>query len=306
MNNVSNVAPSPLDAAGRARRAHTVVWWRRRSVHRAASRAVSSLIILLGAILVLFPIAWMLSTSLKTVEQTSAIPTIWIPPTPQWQNYLTSLTALPFATYFRNTGIVTGLSLIGALLSAALVGYGFARFRAPGKNALFLVVLATLILPAPVLIIPQFVLFAKLGWVNTFLPLIVPSFFGSGFNIFLLRQFFMTIPRELDEAAVIDGASFLQSWWRIALPMSLPALGIVAIFQFIFSWNDFFGPLVYLSYNNLWTAALGLYGFTGSYGTTDYNLLMAASLVVALPCIVLFFIAQRYFVQGIVVSGVKG
>lgn len=288
------------------RHVHTVEAWKRRSVRRAASRVASSVVTFLGALLVLFPIAWMVSTALKTVDQTSAIPTIWIPPTPQWQNFATALTALPFAVYFRNTAIITGFSLLGTVLSAALVGYGFARFRAPGKDILFMIVLATLILPAPVLIIPQFVLFAKLGWVNTFLPLIVPTYFGSGFNIFLLRQFFLTIPQDLDEAAVIDGASYVQAWWRIALPMSLPALGIVAIFQFIFSWNDFFGPLVYLSYNNLWTAALGLYGFTGSYGATDYNLLMAASLVVALPCIILFFLAQRYFVQGIVVSGVKG
>jgi ABC-type glycerol-3-phosphate transport system permease component len=301
---MSKIATFP--APSRPHAAPTVAWWHRRSVRQATSRTIALIIILLGAVLVLFPIAWMLSTSLKTVDQTAAIPTIWVPPAPQWQNYVTALTALPFATYFRNTGIITGFSLVGTILSAALVGFGFARLRAPGKDALFLIVLATLILPAPVLVIPQFVLFAKLGWVNTFLPLIVPSFFGSGFNIFLLRQFFMTIPRDLDESAIIDGASFLQVWWRIALPMSLPALGIVAIFQFISSWNDFFGPLVYLSYNNLWTVALGLYGFSGSYGATDYNLLMAASLVVALPCIALFFIAQRYFVQGIVVSGVKG
>jgi len=303
---MSNVATPTYNTAGKARAARTVNWWRRRSVRQATNRVIATIIIILGAILVLFPIAWMLSTSLKTTDQTSAIPTIWIPPTPQWQNFPKALTALPFALYFRNTGIITGLSVVGSVLSAALVGFGFARLRAPGRDALFLVVLATLILPSQVVLIPQFVLFAKLSWVNTFAPLIVPTFFGAGFNIFLLRQFFMTIPRDMDESAIIDGAGYLQIWWRIALPLSLPALGIVAILQFIYSWNDFFGPLVYLSYNNVWTVALALNAFTGAYGTTDYSLLMAASLVAALPCIVLFFLAQRYFIQGIVVSGVKG
>jgi multiple sugar transport system permease protein len=303
---MSNVAAHPYRTAGKARTARTVNFWRRRSVRQATGRVLATLVIIAGAILVLFPIAWMFSTSLKTTDQTSAIPTIWVPPTPQWQNYPTALTVLPFALYFRNTGIITVLSVVGSVISASLVGFGFARLRAPGRDALFLVVLATLILPAQVVLIPQFVLFAKLGWVNTFAPLIVPTFFGAGFNIFLLRQFFMTIPRDMDESAVIDGASYLQIWWRIALPMSLPALGIVAILQFIYSWNDFFGPLVYLSYNNVWTVSLALNAFTGAYGTTDYSLLMAASLVAALPCIVLFFIAQRYFIQGIVVSGVKG
>lgn len=306
MSNPATSLAHPRVRHPRAYSKSSVGFWHRKDVRRTTSRAVATVVAALGAILVLVPVAWMVSTALKTTDETAAIPIIWVPAAPQWQNFPTALTALPFALYFRNTIIITVLSVLGAVLSAALVGYGFARLQAPGKDALFLNVLSTLILPAQVTVIPQFILFAKLHWVNTFLPLIVPAFFGSPFNIFLLRQFFMTIPRAMDEAAVLDGASYLQIWWRIILPLSLPSLAIIGIFQFIFSWNDFFGPLIYLSYNNVWTLALGLAGFTASYGATDYNLLMAASLVVVLPCVLLFFIAQRYFIQGIVVSGVKG
>ncbi len=303
---MSTVARPTLDTRGKARTISTLAWWRRRSVRGNFGRAVATLVVAIGAIAVLFPVAWMLSTSLKTTDETAAIPIIWIPIQAQWQNYPDALTAQPFALYFRNTAIVTFTSLVGTLLSAALVGYGFARLRAPGRGFLFVLVLSTLILPPQVTVIPRFILFTKLHWVNTFAPLIVPAFFGAAFNIFLLRQFFMTIPRDMDEAAILDGAGYLQIWWRIMLPLSLPALGIVAIFHFIFSWNDFFDPLIYLNSNNVWTLSLGLAGFTASYGGSVYNLLMAATLVAVLPCIVLFFIAQRYFVQGIVVSGVKG
>ena len=263
-------------------------------------------VIIVGSAIVLFPIVWMVSTSLKTTEETQAIPIQWIPKVLEWDNYPTALTALPFALFFRNTAIITFTSLFGTLLSAALVAYGFARLRAPGRNLLFLLVLSTLILPSQVTVIPRFVLFTKLHWVNTFAPLVVPTYFGAAFNIFLLRQFFMTIPRDMDEAALMDGANYLQIWWRIMLPMALPALGIIAIFHFIFEWNDFFDPLIYLSNNDVWTISLGLAGFTASYGATPYNLLMAATIVAVLPCVILFFVAQRYFVQGIVVSGVKG
>ncbi len=301
---MSSVAKPTFTATGSSR-LRTTAWWRRKSVRQNGGRGVATLVILVGALIVLFPIAWMLSTSLKTTDETVAIPIQWIPKAAQWQNYPDALTALPFALYFRNTAIITCLSVVGTVFSGALVGFGFARLRAPGRNVLFLLVLSTLILPTQVTLIPQFILFTKLHWVNTFAPLIVPNFFGSAFNIFLLRQFFMTIPKEMDEAAIMDGASWLQVWYRIMLPLSLPALGIIAIFQFIYSWNDFFGQLIYLSNNDVWTVALGLAGFTASYGGTAWNLLMAASLVAVLPCVALFFLAQRYFVQGIVISGVK-
>jgi multiple sugar transport system permease protein len=303
---MSSVAKRTVGAPEFVPSVRAMAWWQRRSVRRNAGRTVALVVILLGAIVVVFPILWMLSTSLKTIEETQAIPIKWIPSSFQWSNFPTALTVLPFALYFRNTAIITFSSLVGTVLSAALVGYGFARLRAPGRELLFLLVLSTLILPSQVTVIPKFILFAKLGWVNTFAPLVVPTYFGAAFNIFLLRQFFRTIPRDMDEAAIIDGAGFLTIWWRVILPLSLPALGIIAIFHFIFEWNDFFDPLIYLSNNNVWTIALGLAGFTASYGSTPYNLLMAASLVAVLPCVLLFFLAQRYFVQGIVVSGVKG
>jgi multiple sugar transport system permease protein len=303
---MSTVAQPSVSTSGELRPIHTIAWWRRRSVRHNVSIGIATLVVLTGCLMVLFPVAWMLSTSLKTTDETAAIPIIWIPAVAQWHNFPDALTAEPFALYFRNTAIITFVSLIGTVLSAALVGFGFARLRAPGKGILFLLVLSTLILPTQVTIIPKFIIFTKLHWVNTFLPLIVPTFFGAAFNIFLLRQFFMTVPRDMDEAAIIDGAGYIQIWWRIMLPLSLPALGIIAIFHFLFEWNDFFDPLIYLNNNNVWTVALGLSSFTASYGGTAWNLLMAASLVAMLPCIILFFVAQRYFVQGIVVTGIKG
>ncbi len=304
---MSELARTVLEPRSLTRPGRTVAWWQRRSTRRAIFRVLATIIVALGAIAVLFPVAFMISTSLKTTDQTAAIPIIWVPIPPQWNNFVDALTTEDFALYFRNTTIITVGSLIGTVLSASLAAYGFARLRAPGRNLLFILVLSTLMLPSPVTIIPRFVLFTKLGWVNTFLPLIVPAWFGGGaFNIFLLRQFFMGVPREMDEAARIDGAGYFQIFWRILVPLSLPALGIVCIFHFFFAWNDFFEPLIYLNNNNVWTVAIGLAGFTAAYGGTAWNLLMAASLVAMLPCIVLFFVAQRYFVQGVVISGVKG
>ncbi|HLG50637.1 MAG: carbohydrate ABC transporter permease [Chloroflexi bacterium] len=289
------------------RTARSVAWWQRRSTRQRALKAVATLIAALFAVAVLFPVVWMISTSLKTTDQTAAIPIIWVPIPPQWHNYIDALTAEDFGLFFRNTAIITVGSLIGTVLSSSLAAFGFARLRAPGRNFLFILVLSTLMLPAPVTIVPRFILFTKLHWINTFLPLIVPAWFGGGaFNVFLLRQFFMTVPREMDEAARIDGAGFFQIYWRIMLPMSLPALGIVCIFHFIYAWNDFFEPLIFLNNNNVWTVAIGLAGFTAAYGGTAWNLLMAASLVAMLPCVLLFFVAQRYFVQGVVITGVKG
>jgi len=278
-----------------------------RRLRRTLASVVIHGVLLCGLIVMLTPLIWMLSTSLKDPAYVFNLPPQWLPRPVRWSNYAQAFQQAPLLRYFGNTVLITGLDVVGKLASCSLVAFSFSRLRWKGRALVFLVMLSTLMLPPQVTLIPQFVGYRLLGWVNTFLPLVVPPFFGaSGFNIFLLRQFFMTLPREMDESAIIDGANHLQIWWRIALPMSLPALGLVAILQFIFSWNDFFGPLIYLSYNNLWTVSLGLYGFIGSYGTTDYTLLMAAALVIALPCIVLFFIAQRYFIQGIVVSGVKG
>jgi ABC-type glycerol-3-phosphate transport system permease component len=268
---------------------------------------ISTVVCVLGLIVILFPLAWMISTSLKTRAEVAKFPPVWIPSIPQWGNYAQALTGQNrFDIYFKNTMIYAFGAMFGELLSCSLVAYGFARLRAPGKNALFVLVLATMMLPGWVTLIPQYVMFSKLGWIDTFLPLIVPRFFGSAYLIFLLRQFYKTLPRDYEEAALIDGASYLKIWWQIILPLSLPALGAVAIMSFMFHYQDFLGPLIYLTSQNNYPMSLGLQQFRAPFGGTAFELLMAASLVTIIPPVILYFVAQRYFIQGIVVSGVKG
>ena len=257
------------------------------------------------AILFLVPFLWMISSSLKPNYQIFEVPPRWIPNPPQWENYREALTTLPFDRYMVNTAIITALTIVGHVVSCTLIAYAFARLRAPGRDVLFLVVLATMMLPYPVTMVPLYVLFKQLGWINTFLPLTVPAFFGSAFYIFLLRQFFLTIPPDFEDAAIIDGANTLQILWRVILPLSMPAVATVAIFTFQAAWNDFLAPLIYLQKPELYTVTLGLQFFRSTY-TTNWAYLMAASLVTSLPVIVVFFLAQRYFIEGITLSGVKG
>jgi multiple sugar transport system permease protein len=259
----------------------------------------------IGAVLVCIPFLWMLSTSFKDEGAVFLYPPQWIPLPFVPQNYAQALTVLPFALFFRNTLITTLTPLLGALLSGSLVAYSFARLRWPGRDICFLIVLATLMLPEQVTLIPRFILFRELGWINTFLPLIVPPYFAVGaFNVFLLRQFFMTISTEVTDAARIDGTGVLGVYWRIMLPLSKPALAAVGIFVFKGHWDDFLGPLIYLNTQANFTLALGLVAFQGEFATY-WNLLMAASLVVMLPVLLLFFFLQRYFVQGVVFTGIK-
>lgn len=258
------------------------------------------------AALLLLPFAWMLSTSLKGNEAIFAIPPQWIPETLHWDNYAEVFRRMPFLLYLRNSTVVTTLTIVGTVGSSALVAYAFACLRWPGRDPLFLFVVATMMLPLQVIMIPLFVLFKEFGWLNTYKPLIVPAFLGGGaFNIFLLRQFFLTIPKDLLDAARIDGASEWTLFWRIALPLSRPALVTVALLTFMFAWNDFLGPLIYLSDPSKNTLALGLALFTGQH-QTDWGVLMAASILMMLPVILLFFFFQRYFIQGFVMSGLKG
>ena len=280
--------------------------WASKRFQETLVAAVATIIATLGLAIVLFPIGWMLSTSLKGQIEALKMPPNWIPAHFQWVNYYDALTLNPFGLYFQNTFIYATLVMLGETLSCAFISYGFARLRAPGRDYLFLLVLATLMIPNEVTLIPQYVLFSKLGWTNSYKPLIVPAFFGSAYLIFLMRQFYMSLPVEYDEAAVIEGASHLQIWWRIILPLSKPAIGAVAIMSFIFHWNTFQGPLIYLSDNKLFTVSLGLSMFRAPFGGTPWHWYMAASLATLLPCVVVFFVAQRYFIQGIVVSGVKG
>ncbi|UCC51763.1 MAG: carbohydrate ABC transporter permease, partial [Anaerolineaceae bacterium] len=222
-----------------------------------------------------------------------------------WENYQEALTTVPFNRYLLNTLIVVFLGMTGMLISSSLVAYGFARFRAPGLNILFLVLLSTIMLPRQVTLIPLYVLFQKIGWIDTLLPLIVPLFFANAYDVFLLRQFFMTIPVELDEAARIDGASELRVFAQIMLPQARPALVAVGIFHFLFAWNDFYEPLIFLHSRENWTVAVGLQTFNALYAVNTH-LILAASMVMILPPIIIFFFSQRIFTQGVVITGIKG
>jgi ABC-type glycerol-3-phosphate transport system permease component len=283
-------------------------WLSRRSARRALARAAVYLCLGGGAVLILIPLLWMLSLSFMTLEQALRFPPEWIPNpfVPIWRNMARTLETQPFGLYAVNTSRIVAFSLVGQVLSSALVAFGFARLRAPGANVLFMVLVSTIMLPYIVTMIPQFVLFKTLDWVNTPLPLIVPSFSGGAFYIFLLRQFFMTIPIEMDDAARIDGAGTFTIFWRIVVPLSKPALAAVAIFSFYNHWNDFLGPLIYLQHDSQRTLSLGLALLRDPRAIPELNTIMAWTFVVALPCILVFFFAQRYFIQGIVVSGVKG
>jgi ABC-type glycerol-3-phosphate transport system permease component len=263
------------------------------------------LLLTIAAIAISIPLVWMISTALKTPKQIFTWPMEWIPDPVAWENFPRAMTARPFGLWTRNSAIVASLSVIGHCLSATIVAYSFARLRWRGRDIVFLVMLATLMLPEEVTLVPQFLIFSRLGWVNTLLPLWVPPFFGGAFNIFVMRQFMITLPRELDDAARLDGCNQFGILWRIIVPQVLPAVGFIAINTFRARWNDFFRPLIYLNDPDLFTLALGLRSFRDEF-SVEWSLLMAASLVAMLPVIVLFFIAQRYFIQGIVFTGVKG
>ncbi|ACZ43396.1 binding-protein-dependent transport systems inner membrane component [Thermobaculum terrenum ATCC BAA-798] len=263
-------------------------------------------LLLLGLVMAL-PFLWMLSTALKPPGTAYSYPPQWVPDRLTLSNFPAVLHLIPFFTFLRNSVMVTGLALVGEVLSSSLVAYGFARFRFPGRDVLFLLVLATMMIPYPVTIIPTFMLFREIGWVNTFLPLIVPAFCGPAFYVFLLRQFFMTISSELDDAAKIDGASEFRIYWQILLPLAKPALATVAVFSFVANWNDFLGPLVYLSDIDKYTLALGINFLRAARAEpTDITIQMAGTLLFLLPCVLLFFLAQRLFIQGIVFTGIKG
>jgi multiple sugar transport system permease protein len=270
-----------------------------------AKRAFAYAILCIAAGVFLLPLFWMLSSSLKPEWQVLANPPVWLPNPPRWENYREALTYLPFGRYALNTLIISLGAIVGHVLSCTLVAYAFARLRAPGKDFLFLLVLSTLMLPYPVTMVPLFALFNQLGWINTFLPLIVPAFFGNAFYIFLLRQYFLTLPPELEDAARIDGANTLQILWRVILPISTPALATVVIFTFQATWNDFLQPLIYLQDQSHYTLTLGLNFFRGSF-QVNWAYLMAASLVIVLPVVIVFFLTQRLFIQGIAMTGMKG
>lgn len=267
------------------------------------------IILIVGAIVLLFPAIWMISISLKTPAQVYEYPPRLIPSPVMWENYLTAFSRFDFLLYARNSFIVTALATFGTVASCSLVAFGFSRRRFPERDFLFAILLATIMLPGIVTLIPTFVLFTKLGWVNTFLPLTIPSFFAVGaggpFNVFLLRQFFMTLPIDYDEAAYLDGASSLQVWWYIILPLAKAPLAAITVFTIQFHWNDFMGPLIYMNSPEMRTLAVGLQFFRDNY-TTQWSYLMAGATLMLVPILVLFFVAQRYFMQGLMMTGLSG
>jgi len=330
-------------------------------------KVISFLLLTFGSVMVMLPLVWMFSTSLKARENATEFPPKWIPqesvkvfydgrdrfmydipvdgemrrlgmlkkqpenmaiffnpdnPEEQytlpldsgeriyqvaihWENYIIGLTMVPFAKYTWNTLLIVGTTTFGVVISNTLVAYGFSRFRARWLDVLFLILLSTIMLPPQVTLIPTFVFFQKLGWYDTFYPLIVPAFFANPWSVFLLRQFFMSVPLEMDEAARIDGANALQVLLYVLVPQAWPALATVSIFHFLWAWNDFFYPLIYIQSQSKWTIALGLQSFNGLY-SQQISYLMAATTVTMLPCLIIFFVAQRLFIQGVVISGVKG
>lgn len=275
-----------------------------------SERLLTYLITICLSIMFIFPFFWTVSSSLKTPVELIQYPPKLFPAVPNWSSYSDAWTSVNLGRFMSNTLIITILSLVGQISSALLVAYGFARFRFPGRDAIFALCLGTMILPVHVTIIPLFVIFRRLGWIDTWNPLIVPSYFGGGaFTIFLIRQFILTLPRELDEAAFMDGASRLGILIRIILPNAGPVLATVAIFSFMGNWNSFLGPLIFLNSSRKFTISLGLWYLRhqpGVAGLPKDNILMAGSIMATMPIIVLFFTFQRHFVQGIAMSGLKG
>lgn len=261
-------------------------------------KIVNLILLCVGSLLFLSPLWWMISTSLKTMQEVMSFPPTFFPKDWKWENFVKTWESAPFDLYTVNTLTITVLVVIGQVFVNSFIAYGFAKIPFKGRNVLFTIVLSTMMIPGFVTLIPQYVLFSKLGWINTYFPLVIPAFFGSAFNIFLLRQFYMTIPNEMIEAARMEGASHFLIWRKIGIPLTKPALATVAIFSFNGAWNDFLGPLLYVNNEKLYTLQLGLQVFKGEMNT-QWNYLMAGSLLVLLPVIILFFFFQKYFIDGI-------
>ncbi len=273
--------------------------------NKLLQKIITHVVLIALSLIFIIPFFWMVTGSLKVDSQLSAFPIVWFPDPVTLEHYLYGLTVVPFGLYVINTLLICLFSVIGAVFSCSFVAYGLSKINWPLRTPLFVIILGTTMVPFYVTMVPLFSLFRTLGWVNTYLPLIVPHFLGVPLYIFLLRQFFMTIPNELLEAARIDGANELRIFWSVILPLSKPALATVALFQFLNSWSDFLAPLIYLSDTSKYTVSLGLSFFQGQY-STEFGALMAASTVVVIPVVILFFFAQKTFIQGITLTGVKG
>jgi multiple sugar transport system permease protein len=275
----------------------------RSRIERMLYRALLYIVVAIGGAIFAIPFVWMVRTSVMPMWQIYLFPPQWIPAEIVLDNY--RFEGLPVARWFLNSVTIVILNIVRAVAASSIVGFAFARIRFPGREALFLVVLATMMLPGQVTMIPTYLLFSRLGWLDTYLPLFLRSSLADPFHVFMLRQFFRTIPRELDDAARIDGCSLFGLYWRMALPQSLPALGVLCIFEFTYNWNNFVLPLIYINSMDKFPIALGMRLMQGQY-RTDMGGLMAIALLAVAPILVIFFLAQRYFVQGIVITGLKG
>jgi multiple sugar transport system permease protein len=295
MANISDA--QPIAARGTAERS---------AANRKLMRTVAAHAALIAlSIVFLIPFLWLLSTSFKPDAQIFAFPPVWIPQPITFQHYVDGMNYIPFLLYLRNTAIYCALSVIGTIISSSLVAYSLARIRWAGRGLLFALVIATLMVPGQVTLIPLFLIFKQLGWIGTLTPLIVPHFFLQPFSIFLLRQFFMTIPTELSEAARMDGANEFQIYRSVVMPLATPVLATVGLFTFLATWNDFLGPLIYLNSPESYTLSLGLAQFRGEHGV-EWGAMMAVSTVMLIPVLIAFFFTQRTFVQGISMTGIKG
>jgi len=312
-----------MDAMNELSQAPAGNFWASKRRIEKYTRYFTYVLLTVGAISMILPIIWMLSTSFKSPTEVFAVPPVWIPNPLHLENYPKAwnisgmyssdtwslfgiqIQGITFTTYLCNTLMIAIFSCLGVTISSSLVAFAFARLRFPGRGPLFILCLATMMVPNQVTMIPQFILFKSWGWYDTFWPLIFPAWLGGGaYNIFLLRQFFMSIPYEMDEAAKIDGCTNFGVYWRILLPLCKPAMVTVGVFSFVYNWNDFLNPLIYLDSNSKKTLALGLTNFVSLYGQ-DYHLLMAASLIIVIPIVLIFLVGQRYFIQGIATTGLK-
>ena len=295
MANISEARPIP---AGRTTA--------RRALNPKTTRSISAhAVLIILSLMFITPFLWLVSTSLKIDTQIFVFPPVWIPQPATFEQYVKGLNYIPFLLYLRNTAIYCGLSVLGTIISSSLVAYSLARIRWAGRGLLFAVIIATLMVPAQVTLIPLFLVFKTLGWLDSLAPLIVPHFFLQPFSIFLLRQFFMTIPIELSEAARIDGAGEFQIYRSVIMPLATPVLASVGLFTFLATWNDYLGPLIYLNSPEKYTLSLGLAQFRGEHGV-EWGALMAVSTVMIIPVLIAFFFTQRTFIQGITMTGIKG
>ena len=282
----------------------TAVVMKKKKGSAVLRRVLLYIVLILIAVIMVVPFLWMLSTSLKTQYDAVKIPPVWIPDPPQWENYVKLFTEQPMFQFMLNTIKIVFFVVLGQLFFSSLAAYSFARISFKGRNVVFFFYIATLMVPGQVTMIPKYLMFAKAGLTDNHLALILPAFF-SAFGVFLLRQFFMSLPRELEEAAEIDGCNPFMTYWRIMLPLVVPAMLTLGVFTLMNTWNDYMGPLIYLSSPEKYTMTLGIAYFKGVY-TTQWNLVMAGSIVSVVPILIAYLCAQKYFIEGIAFSGVKG